>query len=171
QITAGVQGGRRPFMRNLECDFSPHPLLDVHPFWPALIATINASHLGVDPYAANPWYMNDPGPLPQSDVRKHLTDNPALYHNLFMVGHSIADYQLAQPFNFTAVVQGRLNPPGTFFPAAQWVLPPLAQFGPFGGCTGANLSFGNWCFNDTPTGCPDVIPSLVGEAGLGRRYN
>src|SRR5690606_10424992 len=98
QITAGVQGGRRPFMRNLECDFSPHPLLDVHPFWPALIATINASHLGVDPYAANPWYMNDPGPLPQSDVRKHLTDSPPLYHNRLMAGHSSADRQLPQPF-------------------------------------------------------------------------
>src|SRR5690606_33437554 len=42
QVTlwAGQPGGRRPFMRNLECDFSAHPLLDVHPFWPALIATM-----------------------------------------------------------------------------------------------------------------------------------
>jgi len=161
--------GRRLFMRNLECDFSAHPLLDVHPFWPALIATINPSRRGVDPYAANPWYMNDPAPF--QDDRRHLTDNPTLYHNLFTMPHLIQDYQPVQPFDFTAVIQGRLNPPGTFFPAAQWVIPPIAQFGPFGGCTGANLSFGSWCFNDTPAGCPDVIPTLAGESGLGRRYN
>ncbi len=90
----------------------------------------------------------------------------------FGTAHFIIDYGVSpQPFDFTAIVNAGMNSPGTFFPAATYLIPPSAQFGPFGPCSGSTLAFGAWSFNELPSGCPDVLPNAVGEDGLGRRFN
>ena len=172
QIVVGGSGSTyKPIMRNLECDFSPHLLLDIHPFWPELLSGVDIALPEEDPYASNPWYHNDPIAHPSGSVRRYLVDSPALYNNLFLAAHALPDYLPWTPFSFTAVVQATLNPPGTFYPATEWILAPSASFGPFAPCSAASLAFGPWGFNDSPSGCPDRIPYLAGEDGLGRRYN
>ncbi len=42
----------------------------------------------------------------------------------------------------------------------QWVFGSASQFGPISPCTGSNYYCGNWCLNNQPAGCPDVVPAL-----------
>lgn len=56
-------------MRNLECDFSPHLILDVHARWPSNFLIGGAQ----DIYATNPWWDTYPIPTyPQYD--SHCND-------------------------------------------------------------------------------------------------
>lgn len=165
--TLGVFGSRRwariqldaarPTMRNLECDFSPHLIMDVHPMWPTFLVGGAA-----DIYATNPWWDTYPIPnYPQYD-------NPTLYNN---VGQTFPHNGPWPPntFTTTAVLSGHINPPGTrstsFAPS--WVPDPTVQFGPFAPCSGNSYSTGAWGFST----CADPLPAVGGFEGHGVRYN
>lgn len=100
-----------PFMRSLECDFSPHLAPDIHPFWGALI-TMNDPLLWGDIYASNPWYDHG-GPPPAIPFRR---DNPTLYHN---VGGGSSTSWLGSFGGPMYVLDATPNPPGTYTQASR----------------------------------------------------
>ena len=130
------------FMRNLECDFSPHLLPDIHPAWGTMHWNPPTPGWSFqDAFAANPWYhSNDAGQLPD------LNDNPFVY------------FDLTEYF----VVDATLNPPGTDVsdPAvgrylAQYL--PTQTFGPFGYSGAPLYSVGTLGLGDVAPG-PDLAP-------------
>jgi hypothetical protein len=162
---------RNPFMRNLACDVSPHLAMDPHPFWGTYMGLYSAN-FGPDPYAADPWHENDAASAPSApgDI---LSDNPFLFHNRHSAGHALPLGSSSFP-SLTFVTSAHLNPPGTYSPSpsfASWIVQPFFQFGPFGSCSNSNLQFGPFCFNDVPSGCPDLVPEVLAEMTFGRRYN
>lgn len=172
----GAQLPRQPFMRNLVCDFSPHLAMDPHPFWSVYMG--NYSHppnptFASDPYASNPWHENDANSVSPNLPADILSDNPFLFHNRHSIGHSLSFGPLIFPAT-TFVSSGHLNPPGTYSPSPSfttWIVQPFFTFGPFTPCTGATIQFGNFCFNDAPSGCPDRVPEILPELTRGRRFN
>ena len=173
----GSNPARPGWMRNLECDFSPHLVLDMHPQWPLeFLFTPLIPSAFLDIYATNPWYDK-----PQSTIFPSGTaqvDNPALFTNY---GNGVPlhagfflTYAPGGPLPKTHVLSGTLNPPGTWIGNPPWAIPTTpspVQFGPWGGCTGASYSIGSFCLNDIPTGCPDTLAPIPGFGGLGLRYN
>ena len=77
------------FMRNLQCDFSPHLLPDRHGIWPNLFTTgpEAAGELpppsqpgwGLDIYAAHPWYRGATT-MPAHPELSKTYDNPFLFY-------------------------------------------------------------------------------------------
>ncbi len=107
---------------------------------------------------------------PPNDI---LSDNPFLFHNRHGTGHTLLLGSVTFP-STTFVTSGHINPPGTYSPSPSfttWIVQPFFPFGPISPCNGANLQFGVFCFNDGPVGCPDLIPAILPEMTLGRRYN
>jgi hypothetical protein len=186
--------GRRVFPRNLECDFSGTLVADPHPLWGVLFWLLPlyggiSGAYSVDGYASNPWFGSWNHEQPPTSVRLWntlplspndlLSDNQALYHNKGATPlHRTWWSERSPPLlpAETYVLAGHLNPPMTVpAPASggSWLLQAygVAPFGPFGTCSGSTLTFGSWCFNDAPVGCPDTIPEIPGESDLGRRFN
>ena len=184
--TAGVAGSTRAamrvangkplFMRNLECDFSPHLLADPHPMWPM-------GFVGAQPdiYAANPWWWQKT--LQGGQPFTH--DNGALYDNwnpaLWPVHGTSNVVGGPLPFNLprTAVLCGILNPPmtGLFPSGGQGMLylnsaaqPPV--FVSVAPCQGGGIqtySVDARGLGDAGANCPDLVP--VAPNFLGRRFN
>jgi hypothetical protein len=155
-----------PFMRSLECDFSPHLAPDIHPFWGALI-TMNDPLRWGDIYAANPWYDHG-GPPRGIPFRR---DNPTLYHN---VGGGSSTSWLGSFGGPMYVLDATPNPPGTYTQASRWTLAPTVPFGPYTPCTGTSgttFAVGLWGFGDNAAGCPDVVPFVGGAAVGAVRFN
>ncbi|MBK9129937.1 MAG: hypothetical protein IPM13_19485 [Phycisphaerales bacterium] len=163
-VWIGAAGlGHEPFMRNLECNFSPHLAPDPHPFWGSWMFGQALGNLR-DVYASNPWYdhaTNFPPPL----LRRR--DNPTLFHNF---GGGPGSTSWGGGFSGPMyVVDATLNPPGTYPQAARWTLPPTGPFGPYTPCTGTignNYAVGIWGFGDVAAGCPDVVPGILNAVGL-----
>jgi len=161
-------------MRNLYCDFSPHLPSDMHPYWyltmqPALQYTLPASQ---DPYAANTWYFTQfSQPMPSTPGQ---ADNPSVFNNIGLAPHNSGHipYTASGGLGNTSVVSGNINPPGTWPPGPWYIVPPLVQFGPFGGCGGGGTyQPGIWGFNDLPVSCPDILPAIVNYNHHGLRYD
>src|SRR5690606_21786516 len=164
-------------------DFSPHLIADFHPLWgdPLMGMIETATPFFSDGYAANPWYDSDP-PFPSiQGSAMDIADNSCLFHNKGGSPH-VTLWAAPPPSGLgvlpanTWVMDGHLNSPGAFLPAGPngtrllltWA---TGQFGPFGTCSGTDRQFGTYAFNTAPAGCPDTLPQLPGEGGLGRRYN
>lgn len=167
-----------PFLRNLECDYSPHLLADLHPFWAAYLgSSIQAQdHL----YASNPWFDD-----PQNWTYRSLGhDNPFLYYNPSPGYHRAGSTYNGNTW-LSNVITGSLNPPGTTLPsgtAATLPLPdllmpaslyPRSQFGPWSPCLGSSLyTLNSWGYGDFAAGCPDRVPAVPQEnLNMGLRIN
>ncbi|PIE21913.1 MAG: hypothetical protein CSA62_15105 [Planctomycetota bacterium] len=154
-----LQGETRPeFMRNLRCDFSPHPLFDPHPLWPEAIRNRLSSSNPLDQYACNPWVRDARRLLPNNMLNPTL-DNEYLY---FVPGQT--------PPN----VAGHLNPPGTYFNdptvwgnSLLWADWPTALFGPWGGGGNPNFTTDSWGVGDIDG--VDTVPERPFWNGV--RYN
>jgi hypothetical protein len=160
-ITSGGVG-HEPFMRNLECDFSPHISPDLHPFWGALMTGQPIGSLP-DVYASNPWHDHSNNWLPSFTVRR---DNAALFHNFGGTGTTSWSPIFSGP---VYVADATLNPPGTFSQATRWTLAPTGPFGPYTPCTGSSptqYAVGVWGYGDVAAGCPDVVPGILNGNGL-----
>lgn len=177
---------RRPFPRNLECDFSGYLTSDFHPLWGLMFGVIGGPPWSIDGYSSNPWFETfDTTPAPNSKrlwnplspAIDFLSDNQCLYHNrgaspLHRTTWFTSGLLPAETF----VLSGHINPPLTFpsaIPNSTWLVSTFgtAQYGPFGTCSGNTLNYSGFSFNDSPGGCPDVIPQFPGEDNLGRRFN
>ncbi|MCA8975987.1 MAG: hypothetical protein KDC98_14790 [Planctomycetes bacterium] len=165
-------GSIGPFPRNLACDFSPHLLADVHPFWGQRFADF-ATPLGgwplADPFACNPHY-HSPWDISVSPLNETFyPDNPALFHNrTFVAPHGIAVWP-QEVLTSTWVWDAHLNPPGTLFIAGgplHWLPLPSSPFGPFAPCGQATFDTSQWGLNDA---CPDPLPPA--QLDLGVRIN
>ena len=67
---------------------------------------------------------------------------------------------------------GIATPPGTYAGTPTWLLPgTYPAFGPFAPCSGVNYLIGPWGYNDTPVGCPDILPIPPAKNGFGIRFN
>ncbi len=121
------------FMRNLECDFSPSLLPDMHPGW-ALVSSPS------DAFAANPWYHHQAGPF-------KTWDNRDLYY-LPSLGY--------------APVSGHINPPGTkeYDMQMGYLVGYGAQFGPYSGGGALHYNTNLWGLGDA-SGF-DWVPSTNG---------
>ena len=162
---------RCAFMRNLYCDFSPHLPSDMHPYWEdTMIAALRWGGAAVlDPYSANPWYFSKP--MLQT---RGQADNPSLFNNIGLTPHNSghSPYTVTGGLGNTSVISGHNNPPGTWPPGPWYIIPPLVQFGPFGGCGGGGTyQPGIWGFNDLPVSCPDILPAIVNYNHHGLRYD
>jgi hypothetical protein len=147
---------KRPnFMRNLRCDFSPHPLMDLHPLWPEWFKLrFNPKPLGTDPvgyYATNPWVRDTNYRVSISSLEDPHPDNEFLYYDP-NVG----------PDN----ISGHLNPPGTFHnnPAVWgnyllWEGWPTGQLGPWNGGGSPSYATDPWGVGDaTALNTIDRVP-------------
>ncbi len=147
-----VASGKPPFMRNLMCDFSPHLLSDIHPFWamypgswrtrPTPTGSVSTF---TDAFACNPWY---------DDVRgvngAPWYDNENLYYVK----------------NTYDAFYGILNPPGSWAFSTQggWLDPwsNQAMLGPFGFNPSPNNIYVldlTWGIGDTRG--PDIVPDTT----------
>jgi len=169
--------GWNPFMRGLECDFTPHLVPDLHPFWGSSMGDLVAvpSPLSNDIYATNPWY-NDPAQAPSPPfVSRRRFDNPALFHNFHIPLYTASTswVQLGAPMY---VRDATLNPPGTYplgtpwttGTVGPWTLFPNQLLGPYAPCGGTSAltySVGPWGFGDSPASCPDVVPGIATGGG------
>lgn len=152
-------------LRNLECDFSPHLLPDAHGYWPILQRQFYAAS-PPDFYSANPWYSRAV-PDPTMGTR----DNPALFHNIGGNMHG-GPTTFTFGYVFTGVLDGTLNPPGTYPQGAQVIVGPYGTFGTFAPClSGGTFTIGPWGYGDAGAGCPEHIPYYAALAGQGIRYN
>jgi hypothetical protein len=134
-------------MRNLECDFSPHLIVDWHPYWATYF-----TQAAPDESAANPWYHHD------DSGREDNRDNHYLY------------YKPADSQKPSAVLEGTLNPPGTWSHSGSipgWLLGLYGILGPFGWTGSTTYSVDAAGIGDVAGG-PDVIPD---SQSLGERYN
>jgi hypothetical protein len=158
---------KRPnFMRNLRCDFSPHPLMDLHPLWPEWFKLrFNPKPLGTDPvgyYATNPWVRDTNYRVSISSLEDPHPDNEFLYYDP-NVG----------PDN----ISGHLNPPGTFHnnPAVWgnyllWEGWPTGQLGPWNGGGSPSYATDQWGVGDaTALNTIDRVPE--DQSWRGVRYN
>ena len=139
-----------PFMRNLACDFSPHLLIDWHPWWSMLFRTLPIMRpsgqlpSGEDPYASNPWYRGEYG------YWAGLADNPRLF---YVAG--VSD-----------ILVGLTNSPGTWISGAtvswphRWLHPWQATATFLGAPPGATYVANVQGFHQS-----DVAPSVIGRAG------
>ena len=180
QIHGGVP--QRPLVpRNLECDFGGHLAPDMHPYW-GLMMAFGESPPGFPPnwnradhYGTNAWCYSSP--TPPASLTNHVLANQLLFHNLGGAAPhrtTLTNNGVLGGFGVTFVMSGHIHPPGTFVPATtngSWLLSPVGQFGPYGACSNSTLSFGAFCFNDAPGGCPDTLPIISGEQDFGRRFN
>lgn len=147
-----------PFMRNLECDFSPHLMPDIHPGWgtqnPGWPMTWGNFQ---DVFASNPWYHLQKTNLTQDPFAAEFT-NRFLYYN-------------GQGW---IILEGTINPPGTWLmiegddPQLGYIRSgPGGQFGPYGYQGSAFYSVSQWGFGDLYPG-PDTILEYYWD---GRRFN
>ncbi|MFQ5503808.1 MAG: hypothetical protein ACE5F1_03305 [Planctomycetota bacterium] len=127
------------FMRNLECDFSPFLLPELHPFWGTWPVP-----LFYDIFGSNPWFHHDHS-LALS------CDNRYLYYN---------------PAEGYAVLYGTINPPGSYLfnPTTGYLTGTPVQFGPFGSGGASTYSVNTWGFGDT--GGTDLIPETGNWQGV-----
>ena len=160
-----------PFMRNLECDFSPTLFVDIHPLW-AIGFTLFDQRLTPDIYGSNPWC---------GTLTVPVLDNPSVYYNLPIPGvdpqyppHSFYPFGLLVPRGFigTSPNGAIINPPGTNAPAGGIFLSTFYTWSVFDldpACSGATVAFSIDAFGlgDANGGC-DIIPD-TGWRGL--RYN
>ncbi len=138
----------RYFMRNLQCDFSPHLILDPHPVWAVWFNTeFSFNNLPSSVYGSHPWFDNPD--VPDSNNTPLSPDNWNLYYNPGGGGGSGA-----RPAS--AVYDGTLNPPGTWWnapgsPGSSFLYPgiPTAQFGPFGTGGPTFYSTDSWGMGDS----------------------
>jgi hypothetical protein len=131
------------FMRNLECDASPHLLPDYHPAWGTWQNMWGGGPLAnfSDIFASNPWVQH-------TTAASMWADNRYLYYDKSVY----------------VLLEGTSNPPGSWLYVAGWghVGPgPYGIFGPFGytGTTQYTVP-GNpaWGYGDSTAGGPDIIP-------------
>ncbi len=148
-----VQSGKKkPFMRNLMCDFSPHLLCDIHPFWamyagpwrtrPTYSGTVSTFS---DAFACNPWFDDAGG-----SNGTPWYDNENLYYVK----------------NTYDAFYGILNPPGAWAYSTQggWLDPwsNQAMLGPFGFNPTPNTNYvldTTWGIGDTRG--PDIVPDTT----------
>ncbi len=125
--------GFRYFMRNLQCDFSPHLITDPHPFWVNWFNTeFVYPNSPTDVQGSSPWFDNPDLVVNSQPPGLASPDNWNLYYNPTGGGGT------ARPA--AAVYEGTLNPPGTWLnvpglPGASYFYPsiPVIPFGPYSG--------------------------------------
>lgn len=158
-------------MRALECDFSPHLLPDLHPYWGVLFGAVAPPVTPprvVDIYGAHPWYTS----LPQGvNPNGGVLDNPYLYYNPGSTGTPSANSWLVA---YHALKVGIASPPGTGWlgtPPQRYLFAQAPTF-PFDLCPSggphANYLTDTWGVGDFLNGCPDVAPN---SGLLGVRFN
>ncbi len=147
-----ISGGKKPFMRNLLCDFSPHLLSDIHPFWgmypgpwrtrPTPTGTVSTF---TDAFGCNPWFKGLGG-----SSGTPWYDNENLYY--------VKDTYDA--------FYGIINPPGAWAYSTQggWLDPWSNQsmLGPFGFNPSPNNIYVldlTWGIGDTRG--PDIVPDTT----------
>jgi len=144
-----------PFMRNLECDFSPHLISDWHAIWAGYFSSMSG---GLDEFAVNPWHHHNHVVAVTFPI---VIDNHFLYYK-----PSHANYP-------SAVIEGTLNPPATWTWGGQGATGgyigvfSTAQFGPYGYTGSSSYSVDGWGIGDVIPG-PDTVPDSF---WLGDRYN
>ncbi len=148
-----------PFMRNLECDISPHLISDWHPKW--------ATHFSpsgfptADEFPCNPWYHHATNYAVNQSPGNPRRDNHYLYYK---------PTHQALP---SAVLEGTINPPGSwsYGGVGQYGgyigMFPTQQFGPYGYQGSNTYAVDAYGMGDLGPG-PDVIPD---STWLGVRYN
>jgi len=144
--------GWEDFMRDLECDASPHLLPDYHPAWGTwqnMWGRGTTAHFS-DIFASNPWVQHN-------HTDSMWADNRWLYYDTTIY----------------AVLEGISNPPGSWLWFTGWGYlgpGPYGIFGPFG-YTGTFQyvipSTPAWGYGDSTAGGPDIIPN---SNWLGVRY-
>ena len=157
--------GSAPFMRNLACDFSPHLLMDCHPFWGYFFEGLLPWTSPIDPYACNPTYFTD-GPY-VSYYGDAYPDNPSLFTNLGGVPHGVRA-QAIYPLSTTAVYRAHVNPPGSFLVlggAVQYLFGSQAILGPIDPvCGSPGAPFSTDAFG--VISCHDRLPNLVSDFAI-----
>ncbi|MEZ5965388.1 MAG: hypothetical protein R3F56_16265 [Planctomycetota bacterium] len=163
--------GWKPFMRGLECDFTPHLVPDLHPYWGGLMADpLAVPQFANDIYGCNPWF-DDPleaAPAPNFPSRQRF-DNPALFHNYATPMYTASTSWSPQMGSPMYVRDATLNPPGTYpigtpwstGTVGPWTLFPSQILGPYAPCGGTSpfaYDVNVWGFGDAPVGCPDQVP-------------
>ncbi|MBP8302465.1 MAG: hypothetical protein KA020_19015, partial [Planctomycetes bacterium] len=154
----------QPFPAQLECDFSPHLVPDVHPAWGWLMWHPPVPFPG-DIYASNPWYDDPAQNLSIAGITRGRFDNPTLFHNFGGTGSTSWGTMFSPPMY---VRDGTINPPGTFLLPGRWTIDPVVQFGPYAPCGGTSATtydVGTWGFGDAPASCPDQIPGIPSGGG------
>jgi len=181
QYTTGLLGSLRAavqallprptFMRNLECDISPHLWPDPHSLWAVVWEIAGAG--ATDIFGSSPWYTGNflPPPFP------FIPDNAYLYYNPpGGTAHQNNVTTLWFVVSSTQVLLGMTNAPGSGFhvtPSRYLSSPyPLAVFGPYTPCTGtSSYQTDAWGLGDTTAGCPDIAPFTATDQWLGIRFN
>jgi len=161
-----------PFMRNLECDFSPHLWPDPHPAWGV---AYEVQYGFTDIYGAMPWYWS-PNPDPVAAFpfdNAYVFYNPAPGYPQHQTNFTSASFGVQH----TQVIVGLVNSPGSALdPTGAFLsaMYPVGQLGPWSPCsTGPNYATNAWGLGDSGFGCPDIAP-IAGfgqPQWLGHRYN
>lgn len=137
--------GFNPFMRNLQCDFSPHLLREYHPIWANFFTNAGGAGFNPDIFSYNPWFNNTP---------------------VFSYDNQYAYYDPAAP---RLVEDGHINPPLTYLN-----IPPNGHLYPWGGFppfpifTFAPGSPTTYSVGSTALSFVDTAPSTL---SLGARVN
>jgi len=162
-----VSSGRPRFMRNLECDFSPHLFPDPHPIWAEKWQAFGSS----DVYAALPWWTST-GVFPYDNA--YLYYNPSPGYPAHLLNFTTQEFMVS----FTQLLAGVVNPPGTGLSGNpnEYLHPHFAKsvLGPWAPCTaaGSTYSVGPNGLGSVAAGCPDVVPiGALDEQWQGFRYN
>lgn len=179
---------RPTFMRNLECDISPHLLDDPHSLWAFAWGMFfnepsYGGPVGNDVYATHPWH--DAQYFLSTNVHWGRWDNPFLFYNPGTPYPSSPNYW-AQPNGRHNVTVGITSPPGCDYnttdtppyqsaPPSYWLSGlTLQAFGPFGTYTPAvpnRYGVNALGVGDAGVGCPDELAYYTTFQGVGLRYN